>query len=89
MFAYNAIVAGFVHNDMPKPALESYWGMRLVGVAHDKFTCPCVIKACSDLKKILETRKIHGLLLKFGLETGVGCVCWKCPGSFLFEIWVH
>ncbi|XP_057499564.1 pentatricopeptide repeat-containing protein At3g14730 [Actinidia eriantha] len=71
VFAYNAIVAGFVHNDIPKSALESYWGMRSVGVMPDKFTFPCVIKACSDLKNILETRKIHGLLFKFGLELDV------------------
>ncbi|KAL6993717.1 hypothetical protein U1Q18_011830 [Sarracenia purpurea var. burkii] len=71
VFAYNAIVAGFVANAMPKQALESYWGMRLAGIMPDKFTFPCVIKACSDIKAILEARKVHGLLFKFGLELDV------------------
>ncbi|KAF5958973.1 hypothetical protein HYC85_000182 [Camellia sinensis] len=71
LFAYNAIVAGLIANDMPRPALESYWRMRLAGIRPDKFTFPSVIKACSDVKEILEGRKVHGLLFKFGLELDI------------------
>ncbi|XP_052200694.1 pentatricopeptide repeat-containing protein At3g14730 isoform X2 [Diospyros lotus] len=71
VFTYNAIVAGFVANEMPKPAIESYWRMRVAGIMPDRFTFPCVIKACSDVKGVLETMKIHGLLFKFGLELDI------------------
>lgn len=69
MFGYNAIIAGFVANELPEPAFEFYLEMRVAdNVMPDKFTFPCVIKACSDLAKVVEARKIHGLLFKFGLQ---------------------
>ncbi|KAI8571372.1 hypothetical protein RHMOL_Rhmol01G0114700 [Rhododendron molle] len=71
VFAYNAIVAGFIANNMPRPALEFYRGMQFSGVTPDKFTFPCVIKACSDVNECLEGRKVHGLVFKFGLEWDV------------------
>lgn len=43
--------------------------MRHLGVDPDKFTFPCVIRACGDVMEGgLEVRKIHGLLFKLGLE---------------------
>lgn len=71
MFACNAVIAGFIANGMPKPALEFYWDIRFSGIMPDKFTFPCVIKACSDAQECLEGRKVHGLLFKFGLELDV------------------
>ncbi|KAA8519542.1 hypothetical protein F0562_013834 [Nyssa sinensis] len=68
VFAYNAIIAGFIANELPKPAFEFYCRMRFAGVVPDKFTFPSVTKACSDILEVLEVRKIHGLLFKFGLE---------------------
>ena len=37
----------------------------------DKFTFPCVIRACGDAVQDLEVKKTHGLLFKFGLELDV------------------
>ncbi|XAR48014.1 hypothetical protein NMG60_11030695 [Bertholletia excelsa] len=71
VFAFNAIISGFATNDMPKLALESYWEMRVAGIVPDKFTFPSVIKASGDFKEISETRKIHALLFKFGLELDI------------------
>ncbi|CAK9179485.1 unnamed protein product [Ilex paraguariensis] len=68
VFAYNAIIAGFTANGLPKLAVEFYWKMRFTGIMPDKFTFPCVIKACSQ---VLEARMIHGLLVGFGLEFDV------------------
>lgn len=45
--------------------------MRHLGVVPDKFSFPCVIRACGDIMEDLEVRKIHGLLFKFGLESDV------------------
>lgn len=74
VFAYNAIIAGFVANERPSDGLEFYRRMRELGVVDvvpDKFTFPCVIRACCDLMEVLEVRKIHGLLFKFELELDV------------------
>lgn len=46
--------------------------MRLLGVViPDKFTFPCVIRACGDAGDVFQVKKIHGLLFKFGLELDV------------------
>lgn len=64
VFAWNAIIAGFIANGLDEDAFLLYQRMWLDGVTPDKFTFPSAIKACSDL---LEVRKIHGALCKVGL----------------------
>jgi pentatricopeptide repeat protein len=71
VFAYNAIISGFVLNGLAGDGFEFYKRMRWAGVMPDKFTFPCVIKACCDVVEVLEVRKIHGLLFKLGLELDV------------------
>ncbi|XP_059665193.1 pentatricopeptide repeat-containing protein At3g14730-like [Cornus florida] len=68
VFAYNAIIAGFIANELPKPAIEFYCRLRCTGAVPDKFTFPCVVRACSDVLDVLGVRKIHGLLFKLGLD---------------------
>jgi pentatricopeptide repeat protein len=40
-------------------------------VLPDKFTFPCVIRACGDTGEDFEVKMIHGLLFKLGLELDV------------------
>ncbi|XP_020232988.1 pentatricopeptide repeat-containing protein At3g14730 [Cajanus cajan] len=68
VFAYNALIAGFVANALPQRGFALYSQMRHMGIVPDKFTFPCVIRACGDL---IEITKIHGLLFKLGLELDV------------------
>ncbi|TQD81197.1 hypothetical protein C1H46_033226 [Malus baccata] len=68
VFAYNAVIAGFIANGLGRDGFEFYRRMRFAGVVPDKFTFPCVIRGCSG---VLELRKIHGLVVKFGLELDV------------------
>ncbi|KAL9224411.1 hypothetical protein vseg_000445 [Gypsophila vaccaria] len=68
VYAYNAIIAGFVGNKLYDEGFNFYLDMRSQGVAPDKFTFPCVIKGCSD---VVEIRKIHALLFKYGLNLDV------------------
>ena len=68
VFAYSAIIAGFVLNGLAEDGFEFYKRMRWLDVRPDEFTFPCVIKACCD---IVEVRNIHGLLFKLGLELDV------------------
>ncbi|KAM3698343.1 hypothetical protein ACB098_06G181700 [Castanea mollissima] len=71
VFAYNAIISGFVSNGLAEDGFEFYKRMRVLDVRPDKFTFPCVIKACCDIVEVLEVRKIHGLLFKLELELDV------------------
>ncbi|KAK4412860.1 Amino acid transporter AVT1A [Sesamum alatum] len=66
VFVYNSLIAGLTVNGLPNEAFEFYCQMRLFGVVPDKFTFPCVIKACSN---IVDLKNTHGLLFKFGLDS--------------------
>ncbi|PIN21489.1 hypothetical protein CDL12_05793 [Handroanthus impetiginosus] len=65
VFVYNSIIAGLTVSDLPIEAFEFYCKMRLVGIAPDKFTFPCAIKACTN---VVDLKNIHGLLFKLGLD---------------------
>ncbi|XP_043723054.1 pentatricopeptide repeat-containing protein At3g14730 [Telopea speciosissima] len=69
IFAWNAIIAGFITNGLSRSAFEFYQRMKLEGVAPDKYTLPCLIKACSDISEVVEVKKIHSGLFKIGLES--------------------
>ncbi|KAK7319297.1 hypothetical protein RJT34_04016 [Clitoria ternatea] len=71
VFAYNAIIAGFVANGLSQHGFALYRQMRHLGILPDKFTFPCVIRACGDAVENFEVKKIHGLLFKLGLEFDV------------------
>ncbi|KAK2437620.1 pentatricopeptide repeat-containing protein [Trifolium repens] len=74
VFAYNSIIAGFVANGFPQYGFAIYKQMRHMGssiVLPDKFTFPCVIRACGDTGEDFEVKTIHGLLFKLGLELDV------------------
>ncbi|XP_021767415.1 pentatricopeptide repeat-containing protein At3g14730-like [Chenopodium quinoa] len=68
VYTYNAIIAGFVGNNLNDEDFELYVDMRHQGLQPDKFTFPCAIKGCSE---VVEVKKIHALLFKFGLESDV------------------
>ncbi|XP_075092803.1 pentatricopeptide repeat-containing protein At3g14730-like isoform X2 [Nicotiana tabacum] len=58
-------MARLIANDLNKRAFEFYCQMRVVDIVPDKFTFPCVLKACCN---VVDVKKIHGLVFKLGLE---------------------
>ncbi|KAJ8761209.1 hypothetical protein K2173_001265 [Erythroxylum novogranatense] len=65
VFCYNAVISGLVSNGLVYDGVEIFRDMRVVGVYPDKFTFPCLIKGFC---KVMEVKKIHGLVFKLGLE---------------------
>ncbi|XP_051129199.1 pentatricopeptide repeat-containing protein At3g14730 [Andrographis paniculata] len=68
VFVYNSIISGLASHDLSSEAFEFYCKLRQIGLSPDKFTFPCVIKACSSISDL---KNIHGLLLKFRLNFDV------------------
>lgn len=68
VYTYNAIIAGYIGNNLNQEGFGLYMHMRHQGVQPDKFTFPCAIKGCAE---VVEVKKIHALLFKFGLESDV------------------
>ncbi|XP_076956366.1 pentatricopeptide repeat-containing protein At3g14730-like [Bidens hawaiensis] len=86
VFAYNAIIAGFIFNDMPKHALKVYEQMRVDGVFMDKYTFPCVVKACSGCQDAVGLKKVHGLVFKVGLDHDLFVGSAVVHGYLRFEL---
>jgi pentatricopeptide repeat protein len=49
VFAYNALISGFVLNGLPQDGLGAYEEMRQAGVLPDKYTFPCLIKGLCEV----------------------------------------
>ncbi|KAF6167016.1 hypothetical protein GIB67_041271 [Kingdonia uniflora] len=93
IFAWNAIIAGLISNGLSRDAFEFFRRMRWEdnGVYPDKFTFPCVIKACLDLGEVYEVWKIHADLFKVGLANDEYVVSslinFYLKFSFMVEAW--
>ncbi|KAF9679960.1 hypothetical protein SADUNF_Sadunf06G0070000 [Salix dunnii] len=68
VFAYNALISGFILNGLPKDGLEVYEEMRLAGIFPDKYTFPCLIKGFCEVMEVFQVKKMHGLVFKLGLD---------------------
>ncbi|XP_010248664.1 PREDICTED: pentatricopeptide repeat-containing protein At1g08070, chloroplastic-like [Nelumbo nucifera] len=65
--AYNILIRGFTSKQFPENALMLFRQMREDGVLPDKYTFPCILKACSRLRALEEGEQIHAQIAKFGL----------------------
>ncbi|XP_019107397.2 pentatricopeptide repeat-containing protein At3g14730 isoform X1 [Beta vulgaris subsp. vulgaris] len=81
VYTYNAIISGYVGNSLNEEGFQLYMYMRHQGVQPDKFTFPCAIKGCSE---VVEVKKIHALLFKFGLglDVYIGSALVNCYLKF-------
>ncbi|KAJ4886694.1 Pentatricopeptide repeat-containing protein [Raphanus sativus] len=83
VFAYNAIISGFVVNGFPFDAVEMYREMRAKGVLPDKYTFPSLLKG-SDAMEVTDVKKVHGLAFKLGFDSDcyVGSALVSCYLKF-------
>ncbi|CAH8391255.1 unnamed protein product [Eruca vesicaria subsp. sativa] len=83
VFAYNAIISGFVVNGFPFDAVEMYGEMRGKGVSPDKYTFPSLLKG-SDALQDWDVKKVHGLGFKLGFDSDcyVGSALVSCYLKF-------
>ncbi|XP_019435408.1 PREDICTED: pentatricopeptide repeat-containing protein At4g35130, chloroplastic [Lupinus angustifolius] len=70
-FLWNVMIRGYTDHGLFLDAINLYHRMRYQGVRTDNFTYPFVIKACGVLLELEEGEKIHGNLIKLGLDADV------------------
>ncbi|XLR27541.1 hypothetical protein HN51_040828 [Arachis hypogaea] len=63
VFAYNAVIAGFVGNGLSLDSFLVYKRMRHLGVTSDKYTFSCVIRACVEDLEVFEELPLRDLVL--------------------------
>ncbi|KAF8390504.1 hypothetical protein HHK36_025031 [Tetracentron sinense] len=67
--AYNILIRGFTLKQSPREAVLLFKEMRENSVEPDKYTFPCILKACSRLQALKEGEEIHAQIVKFGFGT--------------------
>ncbi|KAI3933224.1 hypothetical protein MKW92_042276 [Papaver armeniacum] len=67
-FIYNTIIRGYLNSHLTKDCVILYSQMLENSVYPNKFTYPCVIRACCNGNQIMESRQIHAHVLKFGFQ---------------------
>ncbi|XP_022739687.1 pentatricopeptide repeat-containing protein At5g66520 [Durio zibethinus] len=70
-FMYNAMIKGYAKSNKPEKALLLYQHMLYVSVPHNSYTFPFLLKACSSLSAMEETKQIHAHVIKLGFASEV------------------
>eukprot|EP01018_Ginkgo_biloba_P008748 Gb_09146 [translate_table: standard] len=71
VFIWNALIRGYVRNELPVEALAFYCQMLREGIQPDNFTFPCVLKACADILSLQRGKGIHDHVIKSGFDSDV------------------
>eukprot|EP01018_Ginkgo_biloba_P039546 Gb_03570 [translate_table: standard] len=69
VFIWNAIIRVYANNELCDEALTLYYQMEPAGVQPDKFTFPCVLKACASLLVLEEGKVIHEYIIANRFES--------------------
>ncbi|KAK6288075.1 hypothetical protein POUND7_014254 [Theobroma cacao] len=70
-FMYNTMIRGYSNNKEPEKAFLLYQQMLCHSVPHNSYTFPFLLKACSSLLAIEETKQIHAHVIKLGFGSEV------------------
>ncbi|MCL7049079.1 hypothetical protein MKW94_024224 [Papaver nudicaule] len=73
-FIYNTIIRGYLNSGLTKDCIILYSQMLEKEVYPNKFTYPCVIRACCNGNQIMESRQIHAHVFKFGFGEDKFCL---------------
>ncbi|KAK5775106.1 hypothetical protein PVK06_042973 [Gossypium arboreum] len=73
-FMYNTMIKGYSENNKPETALLLYQHMLDLSVPHNSYTFPFLLKACSSLSAMEETKQIHAHVVKLGFRSDVYAV---------------
>lgn len=70
-FIWNAMIRGYSKNNLAEEALLLYHQMLCQSVPHNNYTFPYLLKACSCLSALEETKQIHTCIIKMGFSSEV------------------
>eukprot|EP01018_Ginkgo_biloba_P019689 Gb_04894 [translate_table: standard] len=71
VFLWNVMIRGYATNGPYEKSITLYYQMQLEGIQPDKFTFPCVLKACASLSDLQEGEEIHDDIVGAGFESDV------------------
>ncbi|KAA8527186.1 hypothetical protein F0562_008585 [Nyssa sinensis] len=72
--SWNSMISAYAHNGLCEESLMCFYLMRCVHNEIDSTTLSSLLSVCSTVDNLKWGRGIHGLVVKFGLDSNV-CVC--------------
>ncbi|KAJ7540625.1 hypothetical protein O6H91_10G023400 [Diphasiastrum complanatum] len=69
--SWNAMIAGYAHNELGKEALALYERMKQEDVRPDNVTFVLLLKACARLAALEQGKQLHSDLIKGGFQSNV------------------
>nr|KYP74842.1 hypothetical protein KK1_007535 [Cajanus cajan] len=60
VISWTSLVAGFVEHGLEEESLRLFSEMQAAGVQPNSFTLSTILGACSKMKSVIQTKKIHG-----------------------------
>ncbi|KAI5677606.1 hypothetical protein M9H77_08556 [Catharanthus roseus] len=66
---YNAMLKGYIHNEMHKKVFVMFDDMMNKNVRPNCYTFPMVLKSCGKLMALTEGEEVHSLVLKVGFKS--------------------
>ncbi|CAH9055492.1 unnamed protein product [Cuscuta epithymum] len=86
---YNVMIRSYVNNRFYQDAIFLFKSMHMDGIQPDRYTLPCILKACSVSENVWFGVQVHGPIVKNGLDsnlyTGNGLVAMYGKCGFLAE----
>ncbi|KAG9441852.1 hypothetical protein H6P81_017706 [Aristolochia fimbriata] len=79
--SWNSIISAYSRNDFCEESLKIFAQMRRIKVGVDSATLSSLMSACSSVDNLKWGRGVHGLVIKFGLESLV------CIGNTLITLY--
>ncbi|KAM6564608.1 hypothetical protein CsatB_024606 [Cannabis sativa] len=70
-FMWNTMIKGYSKNNQAEEALLLYHQMICQSVPHNNHTFPSLLKACSCLSALEETKQVHTRIIKMGFSSEV------------------
>ncbi|XP_058739365.1 pentatricopeptide repeat-containing protein At3g12770-like [Vicia villosa] len=71
LFMWNAVIRTYSRNGMWRNVVEMFRWMRWVGLSPDRFTFPCVVKACTELLDFGLSCLVHAQIVVYGFGSDV------------------
>ncbi|KAM2384642.1 hypothetical protein ACFXTH_042042 [Malus domestica] len=74
VITWTSLIAGFAEHGFEQDSFQYFLEMRTVGVEPNSFTFSSILRACSTVKSLSQTQKIHGRIVKTkaGSDIAVG-----------------
>ncbi|KAK7391316.1 hypothetical protein VNO78_19730 [Psophocarpus tetragonolobus] len=91
VISWTSLIAGFAEHGLEEESFQLFTEMQTAGVQPNSFTLSTVLGACSKMKSIIQTMKLHGHIIKtkadIDIAVGNALVDAYAGGGMAHEAW--